>query len=154
MTNLTANVYLYQLGSISSNGPITSGNISATSSTSPTNIYGLSDFNMVTFISGNSIQSNISANMIQADFRVKYYSFSGSYKIAGIVEINTIPSPNKFVFCFPVAAPSLCIASTVTDATGAYLFDNLAAGRYKVYAMDPSFSYNSKMYDNIAAVTM
>lgn len=83
-----------------------------------------------------------------------FYMFGGAYKVIGKVEINTVVVAGKWVYIFPEGAPSLCLAAQYTDTTGNFSFVGLAAGKYKVYAMDPNFNYNGKLYENISAVAM
>lgn len=86
---------------------------------------------------------------------IKWYgNYSGNYKVSGLVEINTVVVEGKWVFIFPENAPSLCIGSQYTSSNGQFTFNYLAPGKYKVYAMDPNFNYNGKLYENISAVAM
>jgi len=80
--------------------------------------------------------------------------YGGSYKVTGKVEINTVVVASKWVYLFPEGAPSYCIGAQYTSSNGVFTFIGLAAGKYKVYAMDPNFNYNGKLFENISAVPM
>lgn len=90
----------------------------------------------------------------QSAQRPSLWQFGGSYKVVGKVEINTVVVAGKWVYIFPEGAPALCIGAQYTDSTGNFSFIGLAPGKYKVYAMDPNFNYNGKLYENISAVAM
>jgi len=81
-------------------------------------------------------------------------SFGGNYKVFGLIKVNTVLSAGKWVYIFPESAPSLCIGAQYTSSDGAYSFTSLAAGYYLVYAMDPIFAYNGKLYEHVLAVAM
>ena len=86
----------------------------------------------------------------------KYISFvnwRGNYKVVGKVQINTVNSPFKWVYLFPQNSPGLCIGAQYTDSSGSFTFSNLSNDKYVVYAMDPNFSYNGKLYENVQSVS-
>ena len=84
----------------------------------------------------------------------QFVQLSGNYKIVGEVQVNTVNSAGKWVYLFPAVAPSLCIGAQFTTSTGAFTFNNLALGKYLVFAVDPVYTYNGKLFDNITPVHM
>ena len=82
--------------------------------------------------------------------------FNGNYKIVGVAYdlVNQlIPLPNVWVYLYPCAAPSLCIAAAYTDASGNYSFSNIAPGSYIVIGHDPSATYQGYVVDWVVAVS-
>ena len=84
---------------------------------------------------------------------IQFINWTGNYKIAGKVQVNSVNVAYKWVYIFPESAPDLCIGAQYTDATGSFSFNNLSLDRYTVYAMDPNFSYNGKLFENIQSVS-
>lgn len=61
----------------------------------------------------------------------------GNFKIAGTTLLSGVPT-SKRVFLYPENTPTLCIASTMSGSGGAFVFNNLAPGKYFVIGLDPN----------------
>jgi hypothetical protein len=97
--------------------------------------------------------ATVGSPSIDQSRQVRFPSWGGGYKIVGKVQIDTVNTASKWVYIFPQTAPSVCIGAQFTDSSGSFSFMNLANAKYAVYAMDPIFSYNGKLFENIQSVT-
>jgi len=154
MTNITSGAKLFGFSdlSITPPNPLKSN----PAGNPPTQSAKLMGDNTATYELRTNAQTpdGLAFTFMQEENVQRQISFTGFYKIVGKVEINTVVVAGKWVYIFPEGAPSLCIGAQYTDTSGNFSFMFLKAGRYVVYAMDPNFNYNGKMYENIAAVPM
>lgn len=153
MANITSGATVYGLSTFSN--PKTPPFFSAGSPSLNLKVYGIGDLSSsIKQPPRITSQSWTAAAPAYARNTYSVVAASGNYKITGRVEINTVVVSGKWVYLFPEQSPGLCIGALYTDTNGVFTFNYLAPGSYKVYAMDPNFNYNGKLYENIAAVPM
>ena len=89
----------------------------------------------------------------------RYYApwndnYAGAYKLVGKTIAGSAPYA-AHVMVYPHNAPSVCIRDAMTDSiTGTFTFNNLAAGRYLIAAIDTTGTYRMVNYSLVAAVPM
>lgn len=103
-------------------------------------------------VSGNNSRAlAVLARNIAGSYSAPDPSYAGPYTLAGHTTLSGAPFQAQ-VLVYPEEAPSLCVRSTITDATGVFSFTGLAAGRYTVLGIDITDIYNGVVYCMVVAV--
>lgn len=84
----------------------------------------------------------------------QYTGFSGNYEIVAHVQLLGVGQPGFYVYVFPLSIPTTVIRAGRTDSAGSVTISNLARGQYRVEMIDPSHTYNSGSFDNVASAPM
>jgi|PlaIllAssembly_1097288.scaffolds.fasta_scaffold1372235_1 hypothetical protein len=80
--------------------------------------------------------------------------YCGKYKLVGQVKNNVNVGYQACVIVTPQDAPSFIVAGGGTDASGNFEFTGLAAGLYRIAAIDKTGAFNGAGFDFVAAVLM
>lgn len=80
-----------------------------------------------------------------------YYGYNGLYKVAGTTLRNGVAVAGRRVLLMPLNT-LLFLTGCYSNASGAFLFDGLAPGKYLVLGVDPTSADNAVVYDAVSSV--